>query len=423
MAAASSRRAQDAEGSHRSTLQRESLGAVHIPPGALYGIQTARSVDNLSFSGRKLGDYPSLVRALIAVKLATCRANRDARVLDAARSRAIESTCKRLIRGDYANQFIADLLGGGGWIGVNMNVNEVIAGLANSGRDNRDLIDPKLHVNASQSTADVCHTAARIAILEMWSELGAALKACIAVYNAKSRQMRRVMTMARTCLMDAMPSSLGALLGGHCAALSRRTAELERAVGALARVNLGGTVIGSGEGAPPTYRRRIIKRLNETAGPGLVLREDLYDAAQNIDDLAAVAAQLGLLAEVLIKIAQDLRLLGSGPKAGFGEIVLPAVQEGSSFFKGKINPVIPETLIQCGFQVLGCERAARLALERGELNLNVFESAAVVNIFDAIEMLQRSIVLFTERCLRGMAANPDRCASLPVHGRARLHKR
>jgi aspartate ammonia-lyase len=160
-----------------------------------------------------------------------------------------------------------------------------------------------------------------------------------------------------------------------------------------------------------------VKRLNEIAGQKLTLRPNLYDAAQNIDDLAAVSAQLALLAEVLIKVAQDLRLLSSGPEGGFGEIMLPAAQEGSSIFPGKINPVIPETMLQCCFQVLGCERATRLALEGGELNLNVFEGAAAANVFDAIEMMKRAVTRFVERCVGGIAANKQRCRELASRAR------
>jgi aspartate ammonia-lyase len=183
------------------------------------------------------------------------------------------------------------------------------------------------------------------------------------------------------------------------------------------RINLGGTAIGSGSGASASYRRAIVKRLNEIADHKFTLRPNLYDAAQNIDDLAAVSAQLALLAEVLIKVAQDLRLLSSGPEGGFGEIMLPAAQEGSSIFPGKINPVIPETMLQCCFQVLGCECATRLALERGELNLNVFEGAAAANVFDAIEMMKRAVTRFVERCVGGIAANKQRCRELASRAR------
>ncbi|HZC46012.1 MAG TPA: lyase family protein, partial [Candidatus Acidoferrum sp.] len=230
-------------------------------------------------------------------------------------------------------------------------------------------------------------------------------------------ELRPIVTISRTCLQDASRVSLGELFGAHAEAIARRSDELAHSVRALTQINLGGTAIGSGSGAPATYRRTIVKRLNEIAGQRLALRRNLYDAAQNMDDLGALSAQLAMLAEVLIKVAQDLRLLASGPEGGFGEIALPAVQEGSSIFPGKINPAVPETMLQCCFQVLGCERATRLALERGELNLNVFEGAAAVNVFDAIEMMQRSIALFTDRCVSGIAANRKRCRELAARSR------
>ncbi len=276
---------------------------------------------------------------------------------------------------------------------------------------------PKLHVNASQSTADVCHTAIRMTVLSRWSGLRRALAQCVAAFRAKAAELRPVVTISRTCLQDAARVSLGELFGGHAEVIARRARELAQSVKALSRVNLGGTAIGSGSGAPAIYRRAIMKRLNEIVGQNLTLRRNLYDAAQNIDDLAAVSAQLAMLAEVLIKTAQDLRILGSGPEGGFGEIILPAVQEGSSIFPGKINPVIPETMLQCCFQVLGCERATRLALEQGELNLNVFEGAAAANVFDAIEMMRRSVALFVERCVSGIAANRKRCRELAARAR------
>ncbi len=404
-------------------IERDLLGEVSVPAGAFYGIHTIRAVRSLSFSGKQLGRYPVYVRALAIVKKACARANRDARVLDARTCGAIEHACDSLIRGDHLDQFPVDLLGGGGSIGVNMNLNEVIANLANQrltgAPGTYDPVHPKTHVNASQSTADVCHSAARIAVLEHWKPLRRALRDCVNVCRAKASQMRPVTTIARTCLQDAAPISLGELFGGYAAVLERRTEELERSVRTLHQINLGGMAVGSGSGAPAAYRRAVIARLSELAGIRLSLRGNLYDAAQNIDDLAAVCTQLALLAEVFIKIAQDVRLLASGPEGGFGEIALPAVQEGSSFFPGKINPAVAETLLHCSFQVLGCERAARIALERGELNLNVFESSAAVNLFDAMGMMERAVTLFAGQCLSGIAANEARCRRLAARARFR----
>ncbi len=408
-------------------IEKDLLGALAVPARALYGIHTARAARSLSFSGKTLGHYPAYLQALAIVKQAAARANRDAHVLEARLSRAIEGACDPLIAGAHLDQFPADVLGGGGGIGVNMNVNEVVANLANEScggrRGTYDPVDPKTHVNASQSTADVCHSALRIAILARWVPLRAALTACADACRAKAAQLRPVMTLARTCLQDAAPVPLGELFGGYAAALNRRIAELAHAVGALRRINLGGTAIGSGAGAPAAYRRAILPRLNAIAGKitgtRLELRANLYDAAQNIDDLAAALAQLAILAEVFIKIAQDIRLLASGPAGGFAELILPAVQEGSSFFNGKINPTVAETLLQCCFQVLGCERAGRLALERGELNLNVFEGLAAINLLDAMAMMERAVGVFVDLCLKGIVANEQRCADLAARARFR----
>ncbi len=406
-----------------SCVRRETdlLGDLDVPDDAVYGIHTTRALNSLSFSGRILGRYPDYVTAVALVKKAAARANRDAAVLEPRLARAIEHACESLIRGDYADQFPVDLLAGGGEIAVNMNLNEVIANLANESlgarRGSYAPVHPKNHVNASQSTSDVCHSATRIAILRMWTGLETALGSCVAALRGKAREFTTVMTLARTCLRDAEVTSLGEFFGAQAAAVARRTRELSRSMTALRRINLGGTAIGSGRGAPAAYRARVIRYAREFSGLALHARANLYDAAQNIDDLGEAAAQLGLLAEILIKVASDLRLLSSGPEGGLGELDLPAVQEGSSFFPGKINPVVPETMLQCCYQVLGCERTVRLALERGELNLNVFAGAAVVNLFDMISMLQRATTLFTEKCLIGITANPDRCEALAKHRR------
>jgi aspartate ammonia-lyase len=337
-------------------------------------------------------------------------------VLPARVARAIENACDALIRGEHLEQFPADMLARGGEIAVNMNVNEVLANLANQSLGGHPgqyaPVHPKAHVNASQSTSEVCHSAARIALVQMWPALETALDACAGALDTSAREFAVIATIARTCLRDAEATSLGEFFGGQAQAVRRRARELGRSIESLSRINLGATAIGSGRGAPPAYRARVLRHAREITGIALRTRANLYDAAQNLDDLGEVAAQLALLAEVLIKVAADLRLLSSGPDGGFGELDLPAVQEGSSFFSGKINPSVPETMLQCCFQVLGCERSVRLAVERGELNLNIFGGAAVTNLFDMISMLQRALVLLVERCLQGMTANAERCRAL-----------
>jgi aspartate ammonia-lyase len=406
----------------QARIERDALGTRAIPATALYGIHTARAVENLSFSSRPLGGCPPYVRALATVKRATARANMEAHVLDPEPAQAIIEATAPLLAGELLEHFPVDLLGGGGSIGVHMNVNEVLANLANERlggrRGDYAPVHPRGHVGASQSTADVCHTALRIAIITRWRLLHSALEGVTETLNGKAHGFADVPTLARTCLQDAMPTTLAVLCGGYATLLGRRTLALQRAVDALRSVSLGGTVIGSGEGAPETYRQCVVSLLGETAGCDLVRNTNASDALQNSDDVRSVSGELAALAEALIKIAQDLRLLASGPQGGFAELILPHVQEGSSFFAGKHNPVVPETVLQCAFQVLGCDRAVQAAVEHAELYLNVFDGLAVVNILDAIEMLTRALRGFDIHCLRGLEANESRCRSLAAmaHG-------
>ena len=256
------------------------MGKRAVPSDALYGIHTVRAVENLGFSGRILANYPDYIRALATVKKAAARANRDAHVIDAHRLDAIERACDALIRGEHLTQFPVDMLAGGGSIAVNMNVNEVVANLASEhlggARGTYQPVHPKLHVNASQSTADVCHTAVRMTVLSRWRGLRRALAVCVRGFRAKAEELRPVITISRTCLQDAARVSLGEIFGAHAEVIERRAAELSRSIRALAYINLGGTVIGSGSGAPAIYRRTILKRLNEAR------RAKAYAASQSL---------------------------------------------------------------------------------------------------------------------------------------------
>jgi aspartate ammonia-lyase len=367
----------------------------------------------MSFSGQSLSQYPQLIASLAIVKRACAQANIMAGTLPSQLGALIAEQCNRLIGGEYREQFPVDMLHGGGYIAFNTNINEVIANLANIAAGGHagtyTPIDPKSHVNCGQSTADVCHTAVRLAIIQLFASLQDALQDLGEHFQRLAVELRPVQTIARTCLQDAMPVSLGESFGAYAAFIERRARECRRAVLSLQEINLGGTVIGSGEGADERYRQLVVNELRTLTGLDLNWRANLYDAAQNIDDLILVSSQLRILAEGLIKIAKDIRLLSSGPNCGFSEVVLPAVQEGSSFFAGKINPVVPETLIQACMQVIGCDRAASAALEHAELNLNVFEGVATKNIMDQINMLAAATRLFTNKCISGIAAREETC--------------
>ncbi len=398
-------------------VEQDSLGSISLESDCLYGIQTARSLVNLTFSDSKLKDYPEVILALSVVKQACARANAQTGTIPSDIGDLLENACRLLASGNYNEHFPVDMLHGGGYIAFNQNINEVLANLANQSQGHapgsNSPVSPKKHANASQSTADVCHTAVRIAIFRRASDLLAQLESAADAMGALKAKFSHITTLARTCLRDAMPVSLGETFGAFEALLRRRQEKLTASLSCLSEVNLGGTVIGSGDGATPAYALAVVQILSELLSDMPVYRRaNLYDAAQNIDDLASISAELRILSEGLIKICKDLRLLASGPNGGFGELILPGVQEGSSFFIGKFNPIVPETVIQACMQVLGADRVVQAAHEHGELNLNIFEGAAVKNILDATKMLKNALALLTDKCILGIEADEARCRTL-----------
>ncbi|MEK4534585.1 lyase family protein [Peribacillus sp. FSL K6-1552] len=396
--------------------ERDYFGKVDIPKNALYGIQTLRTVQNLSFSGQLLKNFPEYIVSLAMVKKAATLANVEAGILAPSIGTAIVNACDQLIHGNYQDHFIVDIMHGGGGIGTNMNVNEVLANLANESLEGTlgvyTPVHPIDHVNASQSTSDVCHTSIRLAIVRCFEGLDNELTKMHNTMDKKSQEFVGVTTISRTCLQDAMRVQLGDVFSGYASVLKRRHNSLKESIMSLLTVNLGATVIGNGVGASEKYKEVVIGKLREVTNMNVTIRDNLFDAAQNIDDLGHMSKQLSLLATSLIKVAKDLRLLSSGPEAGFSEITLPSVQAGSSFFPGKVNPVIPETMIQSCFQVLGCDRVVQAALEHGELDLNVFEGMAGANILNGLHMLTNSVYSFTELCLKDITSNEERCREL-----------
>jgi aspartate ammonia-lyase len=397
-------------------IESDRFGEVSLPSTCLYGVGTARCLENLSFSRSPLSDYPDFLAALLTVKRACAAANLASGLLTESIHRAIESACINLANHDQRCHFPVDMLHGGGGIAFNVNLNEVIANSANVqfGRLPGEFspVHPTKHVNLSQSTADVCHTGVRLAIIKASLRLDNALKRLSKTLCLKKVEFLPIKTLARTCLQDALVVPLGETFGAFDAVIERRRKELCNSINKLERVNLGGTVIGSGDGASQTYRAVVIGILSDYSSVSFGTRENLFDAAQNSDDIGNVSAQLRLLAQSLIKICKDLRLLSSGPNGGFGEITLPALQEGSSFFHLKVNPVVPETVIQACMQVLGADTAVQAALEHCELNLNIFEPAMAKNMLDAIDMMATSITLLSDKCISGISANKERCTQL-----------
>ena len=394
--------------------EHDFLGPVQVPREALYGAQTQRALDNFPLAGeRPIGDYPALVEALLRIKWAAAEANRTAGFLDSEVAAAIVQGARELINQQDCRHFPIHRLHGGGGTSANMNANEVLANraeeLLGGRRGHYRRVHPNDHVNLHQSTNDVYPTACRMAVIASWPSLAEALEGLRQVLRTQASRFQEEPRVARTCLQDAVAVTFGDLFGGYEAALARAAGRIAREVDELHAVNLGGTIVGRPQDAPEAYRDRILPSLREVSGdPAYRLAPNLFDAAQNPDGMVAVSSGLDLLARVLIKVAKDLRLLSSGPEAGLGEIRLPAVQPGSSIMPGKVNPVIPEFVIQCCFQVIGNQAACAGVLDHGELDLNVWESVLVFNVLDSMRLLANAARTLAERCLEGLTVVPER---------------
>lgn len=396
-------------------VESDLLGVINVPADALYGAQTQRAIQNFPLgSWKTIGHYPALIKGLIYVKKAAARVNRQYSFLPEDKAGAIIDAADIVLEQDvYTGDFPIHSLHGGGGTSANMNANEVLANRAEEilggKRGQSKLIHPNDHVNLHQSTNDVYPTACHIAVILKWPELKTILKRLLSVFEVRAAESAGQCRIARTCLQDAVEVTFGDLLGGYAASIARSIARIDTAVDRLRAINLGGTIVGRAMDVPDVYMREIVPALGETM-KDLKFRatENLFDAAQNPDELAVVSVNLETLSRILIKIAQDFRLMGSGPEAGLCEIQLPAVQPGSSIMPGKVNPVIPEFLIQACFQAMGANTACQAALDHGELDLNVWESVMVFNVLDTLDLLSFAVEAFSEKCVRGFKINVER---------------
>ena len=394
--------------------EHDLLGEVRVPAAAPFGAQTQRAIANFPLHGeRKFSDYPELLRAMLTIKKACALANERAGLLDRRQAAAIMNCVDTLLADPPVNAFPVHSFHGGGGVSFNMNVNEVVANLAN--RDGFGTpfggyvpLHPNDHVNLNQSTNDVFASGCHLAIIERWRLVGEELEALATAFTALGEKYQEVKKISRTCLQDAVEISFGDFLSGYASIINRSTARVTAAVEELHCLTLGGTMVGRPEDAHPAYLQEAIPALREVTGNLRFERTaNLFDGSQNLDDMVHVATQLKLLAQGLIKIGKDLRLMASGPQTGFGEIELPATQPGSSAFPGKVNPSVPEFLFQSCFMVIGRCCAAEMALEHGELDLNVWESTVVINILDAMAALQNAAHLMVRDCVAGIAVNRE----------------
>jgi aspartate ammonia-lyase len=388
------------------------MGQLTVPADAYYGIHTVRALSNFSISGIALSKYPEFVTALAAVKQAAALANRDLGLLDERRAQAIVAACVEIRGGDLHSEFVVDVIQGGAGTSTNMNANEVIANRALELMGYRPgdyaHLHPLEHVNCSQSTNDAYPTAIKLTLQVQITRLHATLLDLAAAFRLKAVEFSGVIKMGRTQLQDAVPMTLGQEFGTYAVMVTEDAERLLEARDLVSEINLGGTAIGTGLNAPPGYAGLVCQKLCDLTGFALVTATDLVEATQDVGAFVQVSGVLKRTALKLSKICNDLRLLSSGPRAGFNEINLPAVQAGSSIMPGKVNPVIPETVNQVAFEVVGNDVTISMAAEAGQLQLNAFEPIIAHSLFKSLRHLDATCRALIDKCIVGISANADR---------------
>ena len=371
-------------------IESDFLGEMKIPSDAYYGIHTKRAMDNFPIAEVAISVYPNIVIAYAMVKLACARANNQLGLLEDDIYHPIASACERIINGEFHDQFVVEIIQGGAGTSTNMNANEVIANVAleiiGKEKGDYDTISALDHVNMSQSTNDTYPTALLVGFLKEYDPLLEAIKSLSDAFYAKGREFVDVIKMGRTQLQDAVPMTLGQEFSAFGDTLLLDIDRLNEMSELFLEINLGATAIGTGVNSHPDYPKLAVEALAELSGLPLVVDPHTIEATSDTSAFVSFSSVLKRLAIKLSKISNDLRLLSSGPIAGFNEINLPAVQAGSSMMPGKVNPVIPEAVNQTAFQVIGNDLVISLAAEGGQLQLNAFEPVLAVNILRSLQI-------------------------------------
>jgi len=400
--------------------ERDSLGTVQVPADALYGAQTARALDNFTVTG--LTSNPRFVEAYVIIKKAAALANGELEQLDAERARFIVAAADEVLDGAHRDQFVVDVINAGAGTSMNMNVNEVLANRALQLMDREmgdlEAMSPNDHVNMAQSTNDTFPTAMHLSVLLLHPELDAAIAELALELRVKGEVFADVVKSGRTHLQDAVPTTLGNEFAAYAVAMERSREILDLMRDGLLELPLGGTAVGTGTNAHPRYRELAIGHISTMTGLKVRPAENMAQAMQSRQAIAAYSGGLRSLALELIRIANDLRLLGSGPTSGLAEIRLPPVQPGSSIMPGKVNPVMSEALDMLAFQVVGHDTAVALAAQAGQMELNVMMPGMIHNVLTSMQYLINYLPTFTERGIRGIEANVDRATELAVRNPA-----
>jgi fumarate hydratase class II len=390
-------------------IERDSLGEVLVPAEALYGVQTQRAVENFPISGLK--PWRAFIWSIATIKRAAAEVNGDLGLLDSKRANAIIQAAQEVIDGKWDSQFVVDPFQAGAGTSHNMNANEVIANRATQilGGDLGEYrVNPNDHVNMAQSTNDTIPTAIRLGCLWRLQALLDVLAGLAASLQTKAAEFDGIVKSGRTHLQDAVPVRLGQEFGAYAKAVERDSERIRRSAEGLRRLGIGGTAVGSGLNAHPEYHSRMVKKLSELTGLTLCESDNLFESMQSMADAVDFSASLRTMALTLIRIANDFRLLASGPSTGLDEIHLPAVQPGSSIMPGKVNPVLAEMLDMSMFHVIGCDTTVGLAAQAGQLELNVMMPIIAHNLFEAMQVMIGSVSAFTKRAVSGITANREK---------------
>ncbi|SEC08531.1 aspartate ammonia-lyase [Paramicrobacterium humi] len=396
--------------------ETDSLGSMEIPADAYWGIHTARAMENFDITKRPISVYPHLVVALASVKQAAARANAELGALSPEKAELIDRACQRIIDGEFHDEFCVGVIQGGAGTSTNMNANEVITNIAleMAGHDKGDytFISPYDHTNRSQSTNDVYPTAIKIALARSLVDLLDELDLLRESFAGKSEEFRQVLKVGRTQLQDAVPMTLGQEFHGFATTLGEDHKRLSETIWLLAEINLGATAIGTGITADPRYASVVVRHLNAITGLKLETAPDLVESTSDAGAFMSFSGALKRSAIKLSKICNDLRLLSSGPQAGFGEINLPSKQAGSSIMPGKVNPVIPEVMNQIAFSVAGADTTVTMAAEAGQLQLNAFEPVIAHSLLQSILWMARGCHTLRVNCVDGITANESRLETM-----------
>jgi aspartate ammonia-lyase len=382
------------------------IGEMEIPDDIYYGIQTVRAsrLGDISFS--KLNLYPEIIRSMAQIKKSCALANVKIQALAEDEGLAIAKACDELIVGKLRDQFAAvDMYSGGGAIAINMSINEVLANRANeilTGHKGYDRIHPNTHVNMCQSTNDVVPSAMKIVVYDAVQKLVANVLSLEETFAEKVREFEGKIKLGRTCLNDALPVTFSQEFSGYLSGIRRQRIRIEKAMEDWLTLTLSGTAVGTGVSTMPGYQEAVYEELRSLVNPRITMEENIFDGMQNADSYLYLSGLIKCLAVILSKISYDLKLLGSGPYAGFGELVLPTVQAGSSIMPGKVNPALPEMIIQVAQQVCGNDITITMAVEKGELDLNIADQILLKNLLDSISLLTRALPIFAEDCVKGI---------------------